>query len=204
MRAELATLHDGLERLRPLMIYTSEPVYFTQGPYSGPLVPLARAVRVTAKTVARWCGRYEAGLIIPRRKGQANEGRSGKLPDDPDEREAFIEGLCDWLFEHSLTPDLFKLFLYSSDGITIGEVAPFDHHDDTCCWALNITPAQFAELQSAWERASLPRDLFYEASKAVCEESPSGPIGQFFRWLGCSFGGKGCYSPKEWERKSKR
>jgi hypothetical protein len=185
------------------MIYTSEPVYFTRRLYPPHLVPLERAVLVTAETIARWCVRFEAGLIIPKLKGQTEKDRSGKLPDNLEEREAFIEELCQWLFEHSLTPDLFKFFLYSSDSIAIGEIAPFDHHDDTCCWALNLTPLQFTELQNAWEQASLPRDLFYETSKTVCEVSPPGPIGRFFRWFGFSFENKRCYSPKEWELKSK-
>lgn len=161
-----------------------------------PQFPLRQAVQLTAVTVARWCTHFEAKLIAPNRKIEMAEQR-GLLPAQPKEREDFVSALVDWLIDNSSTDELFYLVLDDQPIPQAGRVAKFDHHDDTDCWALNLSEGEFAELQSTWGFHGLPQDLFYPEGNSICVPYPaSGWKGKLLHLLGM----QRCYTPKQWEK----
>jgi hypothetical protein len=116
-------------------------------------------------------------------------------------REVFIADLVGWLFENSIIDDLFCLFLDSEPTPKPGKVAKFDHHDDTCCWVLNLTETEFAHLQAVWRANGLPEDLFYPERAGLCIPYPGmGLKARLLRALGI----QKCYTPKQWENEEKR
>lgn len=162
------------------MIYHSELYYF----YDTKDFPSEKAFLVTAKAVSRFCKDYYAELIAPK-KGVKDKTKSEDLPGDITKREKLIEEILTWIRENSEVNDLFALFLYGNPRNTNSEECEkFDHHDDTCCWALNLTEEEFAELQAEWRKNQLPDDLFYP------------------RNLGIQKGWK-YYTPKQWKEKNK-
>jgi hypothetical protein len=158
-----------------------------------------KAVVVTATTVARWCNYYEAKLLASKSRDVAQRPKRGSLPSDLQEKEVFLTELINWIFENSWVDDLFVLFLDDEPVPRSEGVAKFDHHDDTCCWVLNLTGGEFAELQAAWEAHDLPRDLFYPPPEVdYCIPVPgNGLKARVLRF----FGVKNCYTPKQWEMK---
>jgi len=100
--------------------------------------------------------------------------RSGRLPEDLEERDRFVAELVDWLFEDSAIEELFCLMLDDEPLPSQGKAktAKFDHHDDTCCWALNLSEEEFAQVQSSWVEHNLPEDLFCPEHLRVREVRP--------------------------------
>ncbi len=157
--------------------------------------PFRQAVMVTAVTIAQWSARFYAKLLVPKSK-QGVQERSGALPKGMQERESFVVGLVEWLFESSAIDELFCLLLDSEPIPNPTKVAKFDHHDDTCCWVLNLTEEEFAQLQSSWVDHGLPEDLFYPEHLGLCMPRPGTSLkARLFRLLGV----QKCYTPKQWE-----
>lgn len=173
------------------MLYSPELFYF----FDQKDTPLKKAVLVTAKEIAKYCTYYKAKLIVPK-KGVKEKERQGLLPSAAEEKEKFAKELIEWIFSNSLNLGLFTLTL---DNLEIGKdkerVAKFDHHDDTCCWVLNLSKDEFLSLQNAWKNNDLPADLFFpeEQTKIV---KAKGLLG----W----FGFTKIYSPKRWENEKQK
>ena len=180
------------------MFYFPELYYF----FDQKDFPLQKAVFVTAKEIAKYCTYYKAKLIVPQ-KGIKEKERQGLLPVE--EKDKFIEELMEWMFSNSLNLGLFTLTL---DNLEIGkakeEVAKFDHHDDTCCWVLNLSEDEFFKLQNVWKENGLPEDLFYLEDKAIKVIIPDGFIGSFLARLGFTGETSKIYSPKRWEEKKEK
>ncbi len=158
--------------------------------------PFRKSVLVTATTVAQWCTHFYARIIAPRSRIIPTE-KKGLLPADLQEREIFVAQLVDWLFENSISDELFCLLLDDKPVPRSGGVAKFDHHDDTCCWVLNLTEEEFAECQAKWQANGLPKDLFYPEHETLCVPYPGrGLKAKFLR----AFGVKKCYTPKQWQK----
>jgi len=158
--------------------------------------PVQDAVLVTVTTVSRWCSHYRAELIAPKSKQIVPRCKSGALPTNAQEREAFVAELVSWIFDSSLMYTLFYLRLDDEPVPQQGNVTKFDHHDDTDCWALDLTEGEFAELQAAWQAHGLPNDLFYPAEKTLCVPYPgTGLMARLLRAIGA----QRCYTPKQWE-----
>jgi len=157
--------------------------------------PFRQAVMVTAATVAQWSTHFYAKLLAPKSK-QGVQERSGALPRGAQDRESFVMDVVEWLFENSVIDDLFCLFLDSEPVPNPARVAKFDHHDDTCCWVLNLSEEEFAWLQSSWVNHGLPKDLFYPEHLGLCVPWPgTGLKAKVLRILGV----QKCYTPKRWE-----
>lgn len=158
-----------------------------------------KAVTVTAQAVGQWCSHYRAQLIMPKDK-KAERERVGTLPNDAENKRAFIGELARWLFANSVA-DTFALFL---DPKPVGEhreaACKFDHHDDQCCWYLDLTDAEFSELQNVLRENGLPDDLFYPEGKAMKFLKKPSLIGKFLNALGFTGGSYAIYTPKQWER----
>ena len=167
------------------MIYSPELYYF----FDTPEFDLTKAVRITAEKVAEWSFGFEAELLAPK-KGVVEKRKSGRLSADSVERKKQINESLDWIAEHSIVKDLFKLIL-SSQEIRDKEPNLFDHHDDTCCWCLNISVEEFSELQKTWQENDLPVDLFYSVDEAKCVPSTG--------FLGRLLGATKCYTPLRWK-----
>lgn len=159
--------------------------------------PLQKAIEITVITVSQWCRFYEARLIAPISKGTIPFQKSGALPEVTSEREMFVRALVEWLFTHSNPPDLFTLLLNDQPIDAKGGVAKFDHHDDTCCWVLNVTESEYAQLRLAWQINDLPEDLFYPDGKQIClPYAGKSWKARLLRILG----GQRCYTPRQWEQ----
>jgi hypothetical protein len=175
------------------MLYLPE-LYYLQ---DQPDFPLSRAIEVTAVTVSRWCAWYEARLIAPASKSITPIQKSGQLPAELQARQEFVGDLVAWILTSSNPPELFTLLLDDQALSKQDRVARFDHHDDTCCWVLNLLTEQFTELQLAWQAQGLPADLFYPEGMEICVPYP----GKSWRArLLRRLGGQRCYTPKQWER----
>lgn len=175
------------------MIYLAELHYLQDHEH----FPFQKAVTVTAVTVAQWCTHYYARLIAPAVKSpDLVTEKQGRLPTDPQDKRAFVADCVRWLIDHSLVPDLFCLLLDSDAVPRSGRVAKFDHHDDTCCWVLNLSEHEFIALQSAWKANGLPEDLFYSEGREVCVPWPGTSLkARLLRTLGV----QKCYTPRQWE-----
>ncbi|MGB9739286.1 MAG: hypothetical protein C0184_07800 [Chloroflexus aggregans] len=133
--------------------------------------PFQKSVIVTATTVARWCSHFYAGIIVPWNCNIPLE-KKGLLPTPFRSKEIFVTELVNWLFENSMSEELFCLLLDDKPVSPLGEIARFDHRDDTCCWLLDLTDDEFAECQVQWQVNGLPRDLFYPEHQTVCIPYP--------------------------------
>lgn len=162
--------------------------------------PYQQAVLVTATAISRWSSHFYAKLIAPMSKKIGLVEKSGPLPSDAQDREAFVAETVNWLFENSMCDELFCLFLDDEPAPNPGKAPKFDHHDDTCCWALNLSESEFAELQSLWRANSLPEDLFYPEEGGTCVPYPgTGLKARILR----AFGVQMCYTPKQWESETR-
>lgn len=162
------------------MIYHPELYYF----FDTKDFPLERALLVTAKAVSKYCKEYSAELVVPQ-KGINDKSRAGELPKAKVDREILIDEIFDWIKDNSEFSDMFALFLYGSPrNSNPEECDKFDHHDDTCCWALNLTDEEFKEVQAEWRKNDLPDDLFYNRDLGIQK-------------------GWHYYSPKQWEARNK-
>jgi len=138
------------------MLYAPNLHYF----FSQKDFPFEKAFLVTASAVARSCTHYLAELITPV-AGVEEKEKSGELPKDPHELARSLSEIVKWLFSSSENPELFAFFIDDAElGSDPKKIAKFDHHDDTCCWVLNVSEDEFAGLQDAWRSEGLPEDLF--------------------------------------------
>lgn len=161
--------------------------------------PFRKAVLVTATTVSHWSSHFYAKLIATKSKQMAPMHKSGTLPANTEEKEAFVAELVSWLFENAVVDDLFCLLLDDKPVPQRGQVAKFDHHDDTCCWVLNLAENEFAELQAKWKEHGLPADLFYPEENTLCVPYPGTKLkARVLR----SIGVQKCYTPKQWENET--
>ena len=100
-----------------------------------------KSIFVIAKTVGQWCDYYSAKLLSPH-KEVTDTKKEGKLPSDKKEKDIFIQNIIEWIFDKSDLEDMFLLFLGGKSVLTDKSTSvKFDHHDDTCCWVLNLTDA---------------------------------------------------------------
>ena len=163
--------------------------------------PLQKAVQVTAAAVGLWCDFFYAKIIMPKSKLLPSVDKQGQLPKYAGDREIFIVDLVNWLFENSLATGLFTLFLDDEPTPKRDKVAKFDHHDDTCCWVLNLTETEFSQLQSVWRENDLPEDLFYPEQAGLCIPYPgSGFKAKLWRALGVLK----TYTPKQYQEEEKK
>lgn len=159
--------------------YLPEESYFVDTPG----FPLEVAARVTAQSVARWADRYQAYSLV-----RPSERREGVVPDDPMAREALVETVFDWLETQPESERIPVFNLYAGS-------APLLDQSDGVPGIMAISQGQFAELQQAWERHGLPRDLYYQASEQRIVVEPAELLGGVVRL-------PQRYSPLRWARRS--
>ena len=172
------------------MIYLSEIEYLRNRNF-----PFKKAVRVTAKAVTKWCKIYSAGIIACK-QGVSKDEIRGKLPNNKIEKEKIVDTTINWIFKNSCVRDLFALFLYKDASM---KHSKFDHHDDTCCWILNLTKEEFKQLQKEWKSNNLPADLFYPQNKGIFAQKIPSKLDKLFD----STTGY-CFSPRAWEKQKKK
>ncbi|RME44013.1 MAG: hypothetical protein D6791_14175 [Chloroflexi bacterium] len=161
-----------------------------------PDFPLRHAIQVTATGVALWCDYYLARVIAPREPRPAPGEKHGRLPSSPVEKEAVVGDLLRWLWDSSEVEDLFCLLLDDRPLPRPRPCSRFDHHDDTCCWVLDLTAEQFAILQQRWREHGLPADLFYPEREMRCVPWP----GERKRDRALrALGAQKCYTPRQWQ-----
>jgi len=165
--------------------YLPEEYYFTDSIF---LKNFEKAIIVTSSTVGTYCNYYRMELITPK-KGVKEKKKEGKLPAMG--KKDFVRKLVKEIFRKSDFKDVFALFLNDKP---ISHNNKFEHHDETCCWALNLTENEFKDLQTQLKKNKLPADLFYDKArmrqKTVKSKTLFGLVGvtQYQTW-----------SPKEWE-----
>lgn len=115
---------------------------------------LRRAVYATARYVVRWADAYRADLLFLQDLPKQEKQRAGTLPQELPAREAVIDELFAWLERHEVPMSAVQLVLTERDYLR------YDQSDEAP-GMLVLKEDQFAELQAAWERAGLPRDLYY-------------------------------------------
>lgn len=165
----------------------NQPMIYNFETYYSDKIDYIKVVKIVASYTASFCELFEAGIIAPKKKYKGIRNKSGQLPVD--NKDEFLSETIDWIIENSEFNDLFKLFLYNNP-ISPTEPRIFDHHDDTCCWVLNLTNDQFIELKNVLLSNNLPEDLFYEPSKLICLKA-KGILG----FLGFNK----CFTPKEYK-----
>lgn len=138
------------------MIYFPELHYF----FDTESFPTKKAVLVTATAVAQWATSYKAKLL-EKTLLDDSAARQGPLPTGLTDRIQAVSDLVDWIQGDPQTQDTFLLFLSRGSEKTEETTELFDHHDDTCCWVLNLSEEEFSTLQDAWKSNGLPTDLFY-------------------------------------------
>jgi hypothetical protein len=159
--------------------------------------PFQKAFLITATGVSRWSSYYYARLITPKSRDITPVEQKGSLPIGIEKKETFITELVTWLFENSQVDQLFCLFLDDEPLTQTGRVAKFDHHDDTCCWVLNLLETEFSDLQKLWKLNGLPQDLFYPEEYAFCiPYAGTGLNAKLLRIVGV----KKCFTPKQREK----
>lgn len=163
---------------------------------------LKKIVNVTAKSLAIHCTHYYAQIIDPV-KGLKETKKSGKLPKNKKEKNILIENIINWIFDNSKCDELFTLFL-DENMINSEDCTKFCHYDDTCCWDLNLTEAEFKALQKELKQNNLPAEIFYDSSKTICIDKDVGIIGKIFRKLGFECENTIYYSPKQWQSMKKQ
>lgn len=174
------------------MIYTAE-LFYWQDRQS---FPFQKAFLVTARTVAQWCTHYHAKLLAPARNYQGAIEKRGILPNESTEKTSFVTDLVQWIFANSEIDELFYLLLDNQPVQQANRVAKFDHHDDTCCWVLNLTEIEYAILQHSWSENGLPINLFYPQQETLCLPYPGNSLkAKVLRLLGV----QKCYTPMQWQ-----
>lgn len=151
-------------------------------------IDFVAALKAAAWYCAKIANYYEAEIIMPKKEFTSEKSINGYLER---QNENHVINIIDWLHANSDSDELFKLLIYNLP-TKKDEPMVFDHHDDTCCWALNLSEDQFIGLQQELITNHLPEDLFFESSKVVCVK-PGGIMG----FLGLTR----CYTPKEYENK---
>jgi hypothetical protein len=178
--------------LQGFMGYFVESYYISKKDF-----PTLYAIKVTAKTIARFSPYFYAEPLSPA-PGQIIRKRFGLLPSDLSERETFVCDLVEWLFENSDIDFYFTLLLDNKPPFEY--LSPkFGYYDVLDVWNLNLSEAEFAQLQSSLVEHNLPADLFYPEHLGVCVKLPK--TGLLNRLLP---GWHRCYTPKEWEEEQKK
>ncbi len=171
-------------------LYQAETFYWCD-----PAFPWRKAMRVTAAAVARWCRYYYAKLLAGRKECRGDIVRTGLLPEDPSEKDSFLDALFDWI-EACSHVSTFRLILHDepiSDG---NGDARFAYYEEVDSWFLRLTEREFRELQDAWRSAGLPEDLFSPEEEFFCVPwRGTGFLSRLWRFLGV----RKCYSPREAE-----
>lgn len=115
-----------------------------------------KTATVTALEVLRWSDRYSFGetpwWLFGGRRWYTDMSRASR------EIAKYLEQVFA-LAKKKKDEQLFCLFLHNKKPEP-EEGCMFDHHDDSCCWVLNVTSEQYRILQKAWTKAGLPEDLF--------------------------------------------
>lgn len=147
---------------------------------------LKRAIRMTAQLVAHWADHYEAEIILQR--PLIDRRRKGTFPRSRPAREALVKELFNWLemFGEPLTVGVVYLFRDNTPLFLI--------QDGAC--SLFLEPDEFVNLQEAWERDELPRNLFYPKSALRTILQPIEKHGGIV-WSYKS------YTPLEWSHRQK-
>jgi len=159
-----------------------------------PGFPEDRALEVTARTVARWCQSFRAEMLAPRKECKGDTKREGSLPENPDDKEAFVQELISWIKRCSVV-STFRLLMDDSP-ILETEQPKFAYFDEIDSWFLRLDDREFLELRDAWRKAGLPEDLFAPEDDFFCVPWPgTGLLARLWRLLGV----QKCYSPKEAE-----
>ena len=176
-------------------MYITENYYFKDRK-----IDFIKILRVTAQAVGQWCDWFEAHLLMPIKNVNETE-RTGMLPENSAEKQKFIDELILWLTNNSESQETFRLFL---DSNPISQDHKFQHHDDTCCWYLNLSKKEFVKLQAIWKENGLPEDLFYPADEALRLLKPLGFWGKIFTTMGFTWQSFELFSPKEWQEELKK
>jgi hypothetical protein len=119
---------------------------------------LKQAAFVTVRCVAQWADRYVAYPFLHEGIPPEEWQRAGALPTDEQARAALIADLFAWFERLDVWLNIAEVDLYQ------GEEAIFYQHNGMP-GLLILTAEQFAEVQAAWEREGLPRDLYYPLSE---------------------------------------
>lgn len=105
--------------------------------------------------------------------------------------------LVGWLFEHSLSHNLFRLLLDENPLPRQEGLPRFAYYDTIASWVLDLSAQAFAALQARWQAEGLPTDLFYPENETRCVPYPGkGLLPALWRRLGV----QKCYTPKQWEK----
>lgn len=175
------------------MCYLPELYYYLQDQSD---FPFRKAVLTTAVAVSQWSSCFYAKLITPKSRKFTPAEQSGPLPRNVQEKRTCVAELVSWLFENSTVDELFCLFIDDEPLPQPGRVAKFDHHDDTCCWVLNLSENEFGQLQRIWRTDRLPEDLFYPKQNSILIPYPgAGLKARLLRAVGA----QKIYTPKQWE-----
>ena len=175
--------------------YITDSYYFSKK--TSLIGDFRKLISVSAKSVGNNCNYYHAELLSPIR-GAKETKKSGSLPKNKKEKSQFIENIVNWIFDNSKSDELFVLFLDDSP-IDRKKCSKFCHHDDTCCWDLNLTEKEFKSLRNDLKSNNLPTDIFYDSSKAVYIKKENGVFGKFLEKIGFVWENKVYYSPKQAE-----
>jgi hypothetical protein len=123
-------------------------------------VTFRRAFIAIAAEIGQWCRYIKYSLIAYVGKKKSSEDFVRK---EPLKRRKQIEGILDWI-EINSWHNRFDLFVFFMDPSDVDPLPSgghkFDHHDDTCCWLLNLTATEFGMVQEALVAEGLPKDLF--------------------------------------------
>ncbi|MBI2591036.1 MAG: hypothetical protein HYW33_04200 [Candidatus Blackburnbacteria bacterium] len=184
------------------MIYLPELYYF----FDTKNFPLRKAVKVTSGAVSLWCDYYRAELINTK-KVLGKKLRVGELPKRKGEKIKLVSQVTDWIFKLSDCDELFTLLLNDKPLNNVGKQkqkpAKFDHHDDTCCWILNLTEKEFKQLQQIWKDNNLPEDLFYQEEEAIhIDQTGKSFLAKTLNKMGFEAISEKIYTPKQWRKEN--
>jgi hypothetical protein len=167
-----------------------------------------QAALVTTRTMARWAEHYRMRLsamkpTVPPAQLQKQlrlARRGGALPFEKIARteEAVLpaglaerEGLIDGFFEEF---ERHRAYLVQAEvSLYLGEYILLDQSDGMP-GPLAASPEEFVQLQTAWEEAGLPRDLYYPVRDERMVIEPVEKYGGVVRT-------RLYYSPRQWEQR---
>lgn len=156
-----------------------------------------KAILITAQHVAQYCHSFEAKILMTVDTNAQEKERAGALPANLQEKKDFVAELCEWIWKFSACEELFFLFFFQNTENRTQ--LRFDHHDDTCCWNLQLTPQEFAGLQESWRHAGLPEDIFFHEDKVITIDLPLGWFDRLLLKLGFSVEKKRQLTPRRSE-----
>ena len=164
-------------------IYLPEDHYFLDSPG----FPARYAVEITVTILASWADEYEVGIA-----GSVRELK-GNLVGGPEVHRAEMARVFQWLADQAkangVAEDLSKWEVI----VLEHEIWLLDAHEGLP-GLLELTPQQYAQLQSEWVAKGLPADLYYPetAGRPVVEPIQTRlGIVRMSQW----------YSPLRWQRR---